>query len=267
MRAGILYGISGMALVARTDVGATFLVVHDNKNAGEGRAALIRVAGAQQPEYAPIAWPADKPAVDLEGLAAVPAQPRTFLALASAGRVFHIRLDEAGHAVEVLKVFDLPGVPPGSNFESLALQQFGAQTLITWAHRGEGTDPGVLYWGLLDLKDDKITRVHSARIVVPWAAAGVRHVADLKVDADGVVYAASAADAGNDGPFSSTVYIAGAFTSAADDFTFRQPTTYTRLFQFPYHKIEALELVPGAAGGIVFGTDDENLGSWLYLNW
>lgn len=267
VRGGILYGISGMALVEQAQGRATFLVVHDNKDAGQGRAALVRVAGAQQPEYVPLQWPQDKLPKDLEGLAAVPGQPATYMALASAGRVYQIRLREAEQAVEVLKVFDLPNVPKDSNFESLALQQLGAQTLIAWAHRGEGADAGVLYWGTLDLKTGAITHTHSARVVVPWAGEHVRHVADLKVDAAGVAYAASAADAGDNGPFSSAVYVAGAFRPAGDEIAFAPVPVLTRLWQFPYHKIEALELVPGAAGGVVFGTDDENMGSWLYLDW
>jgi hypothetical protein len=268
VRGGILYGISGMALVGQDASGrATFLVVHDNKEADEGRAALISITGAQQPEYVPLTWPKDKLPKDLEGLTAVPGQRLHYMALASAGRVYHIRLNEARQAIEVLKVFDLPNVPPGSNFESLVLQQFGAQMLAAWVHRGEHDDPGVLYWGLINLSTDVITHVHSTRIVVPWGAENVRHVSDLKVDAAGVVYAASAADPGNDGPFSSAVYVAGAFQSAGGEFGFKPVPVFTRLWQFPYHKIEALELVPGAAGGIILGTDDENMGSSVYLDW
>ena len=268
VRGGLQYGISGMALVGERDGRTTFLIVHDNKEAGEGRAALVSLTGAQPVEYVPLAWPQAKLPKDLEGLAAVPGAPLTYMALASAGHVYHIRLQEAQRAVEVLKVFDLPNVPKDSNFESFELRQFGQQVFAIWAHRGEGADPGVLYWGAINLTTGVINQVNSTRINVPWATGtnDVRHIADLKTDAAGVVWAVSAADRGNDGPFNSTVYLLGAFRPDGSGLAFWPDTPFVRLWQFPYHKIEALELVPGATGGVVFGTDDENMGSSLYLD-
>ncbi len=32
-----------------------------------------------------------------------------------------------------------------------------------------------------------------------------------------------------------------------------------------YHKIEGLEIKPGAARGIIVGTDDENMGASVYM--
>lgn len=34
---------------------------------------------------------------------------------------------------------------------------------------------------------------------------------------------------------------------------------------FDYHKIEGMELVPRAEGGVIVGTDDENLGFYVYI--
>jgi hypothetical protein len=48
---------------------------------------------------------------------------------------------------------------------------------------------------------------------------------------------------------------------------FTQSSALTRLFTFNYHKVEAIEFVPGADGGTAFGTDDENLGVAIYLSW
>lgn len=67
-------------------------------------------------------------------------------------------------------------------------------------------------------------------------------------------------------PFSSAMYFGGVISKAADkSFIFAHPTAFTPLFRFPYRKIEAFEFVPGIAGGIAFGTDDENLGSSILL--
>lgn len=40
----------------------------------------------------------------------------------------------------------------------------------------------------------------------------------------------------------------------------------TRLHTFDGHKVEALELLPGARGGMALGTDDENLSAAIYLS-
>lgn len=37
------------------------------------------------------------------------------------------------------------------------------------------------------------------------------------------------------------------------------------LLRFNYHKIEAIEFISGENGGVVFGTDDESFGSFIYL--
>jgi len=50
-------------------------------------------------------------------------------------------------------------------------------------------------------------------------------------------------------------------------FAFVQPAGFTKLYQFDYHKVEAFDFVPGADGGLVFGTDDENLGAAILLTY
>ncbi|HLO49288.1 MAG TPA: hypothetical protein VK211_12800, partial [Kamptonema sp.] len=105
VRGGILFGISGMALVDRQNESSSFLVVHDNKSKNQGRLAIITVTGKEPPQYFPVDWPtnAELP-VDLEALTAVPGTS-DFIALASAGRAYHIRLDVVQKTVSVLKVF------------------------------------------------------------------------------------------------------------------------------------------------------------------
>jgi len=97
---------------------------------------------------------------------------------------------------------------------------------------------------------------------VPYSATNTRHISDVKVDPSGAVFITSASDPGNDGPFASAFYCAGTFNLSDT-----QSPALTRLFTFDYHKVEAFEFVPGASGGIAFGTDDENLGAAIYLDW
>ncbi|HEX8071229.1 MAG TPA: hypothetical protein VF546_14835 [Pyrinomonadaceae bacterium] len=196
------------------------------------------------------------------------------------------------------------GLPPYQR-EGLALQRLGTRTYIVWAQRGgdrsDGpckakSPPAALYWGVLEPLDPanpriKITGVRQESIDLPWAGTDIkalgagycienfRPVAALKVGADGSVYAASTVDRDEqvtefteDGrPFRSTVYKAGMFTQKKDDkdgeeFTFVRSAAFTSFMPpFPKHKIEALELMPGTADKFAFGTDDEELGSWLYL--
>jgi hypothetical protein len=45
----------------------------------------------------------------------------------------------------------------------------------------------------------------------------------------------------------------------------RQNPQLVPLYRSQYHKIESIELVPGAEGGVIVGTDDENFGSYVYF--
>jgi hypothetical protein len=87
----------------------------------------------------------------------------------------------------------------------------------------------------------------------------------LKVDPAGIIYITSASDPGNDGPFQSGVYVAGYLGFRGNKIAWRQNPQLFPLYRCDYHKIEAIELVPGAEGGAIVATDDENLGSYVYI--
>ena len=277
---GILRGISGMALVAQHRSGATtstrttYLVVHDNKKPEEGRLALVTVQGDEPPQYRALPWPGDNPPVDLEALTSVPGQVGSFMAVTSAGTVYHFRLDATHTTVALVKVLDLPNVARGSNFEGFALQSIGGVLLAVWADRGADERPSILYWSRLDLSTYKFSQVGSLPLRAPWPlstqaapTAEVRHVSDLKVDSTGALFVSSASDPGDDGPFQSALYLAGVFSINRDQITVRLSPNPLLLGRFSYHKIEAVDLVPGSNGGIVFATDDENMGSSIYPDW
>jgi len=265
VRGSILFGISGMVLLEQQEGSTSFLIVHDNKGVGEGRLAMIKVIGEQAPEYLPINWSHQPLPIDLEALTAVPGQsPPTFMALTSSGTVYHFRLNGNLQNVSVLNVFNLPNLPEGTNLEGFALQQIHDKLLVVWAHRGKDEEPGVLYWGLLDLETNEITPQGSARLTVPFPVGNVRHISDIKVDSAGIVYITSASDNGNDGPFQSAVYVAGGLSLQDNRIVFRQNQALVPIYRLNYHKVEAIELVPGTAGGIILGTDDENMGSSVW---
>jgi hypothetical protein len=263
---GLKKSISGMAVVKNDSSRTVLLIVHDNKRAEETKAALVTVEGEDSPVYAPLDWPGEQP-VDLEALTTIPGKADEFIVLASAGNAYHIKVKADSKKMEVMKVFALPEVPDGSNFEGFALQKVGDTLIAVWGHRGSSNDPGVLYWGRFDPGSHAFTEVQSAKIQVPWPEKDVRHISDLKVDSGGGLFLTAASDPGDDGPFSSAFYQGGTFVVAAGKVQFLPNPNPVRLLRFRYYKIEALELIPGKEGGVLFGTDDENRGASLYRGW
>ncbi|MGQ4648867.1 hypothetical protein [Lyngbya aestuarii] len=97
-----------------------------------------------------------------------------------------------------------------------------------------------------------------------WPVGPVRHISDLRVDQAEVLYLSAATDLGDDGLFTSAVYIAGVFSVQGKQISFRQNPNLVTVYHLDNHKIEAIELVPEAAGGVFLGTDDENKGSSIF---
>ncbi len=267
VRGGIPFGISGMALLEQQNNSLDFLIVHDNKQKNQGRLAIISIKGKNQPEYFPLKWPNNTELpIDLEALTFIPGKINSFfIALSSSGQAYYIKLERSKNTISLIKELDLPNIPQTSNFEAFALQNIEGKLVAVWGHRGEGEQPATIYWGLLDLSRYKITPIGDASLKVPFPSGNVRHISDLKVDPAGIVYITSASDPGDDGPFQSAVYVAGYIGSSGNKIAWRPNLRLVPLYRFDYHKVEAIELVPGAEGGVFVGTDDENLGSYVYI--
>ncbi|MEO8071804.1 MAG: hypothetical protein ABI891_15285 [Acidobacteriota bacterium] len=260
--------ISGMALVEHEGNKTVFIIVNDNKKKEQNHAALVTIEGRNAPKYQPLGWIGDDVGVDFEAVSSVPSAKNEFMALTSTGRVFHIALDRENNSVKVLKSFDVPQIPAKHDFEGFALQKVNNILLAIWADRGLDAKPAQLFWSRFDLQSDAFAgETTSTFVKVPYPIGNTRHISDLKIDQSGAVFISSASDPGNDGPFSSAIYFAGTFNfCSAPKISFIGSPTLTRLFRFDYHKVEAIEFVPGADGGMAFGTDDENLGAAIYLN-
>lgn len=259
--------ISGMALVENSARGASFLVVNDNKLKQENHAAIVSVEGDGAPQYTPLRWLGEDVPTDLEAVTFVPDTKDNYMAFTSAGRVYHVEISRTDNSVRVLKSFDVPRIPASRDFEGFALQKVKGRLLAVWADRGLDSKPAQLFWAEFDLWDHSFARVGSAFLRVPYPVGNTRHVSDVKVDPEGIVYISSASDPGDDGPFASAVYVVGSFgRDNSKGFVFTPRPVMKRLHTFDGHKVEALELLSGAKGAMAFGTDDENLGAAIYLS-
>ena len=262
-----LCGISGMALIGQTGKQTQYLAVHDNKQLGEPRLAIITDEIGAAPRYESIAWPDSNPPIDAEAISALPGSDNSFVVMSSGGKMFHIKLDLGTKTVRVIQNFIFPYVPQGSNYEGLSFQKVNGNLLAIWGHRGQDNKPGVIYWGMFDPATYTFSSTGSDTIKTPWPGEGIRHISDLRLDPLGVLYIVSSSDMGDDGPFQSAFYVAGLFSTWDKEVMFRKSRVMHRMMKFDYHKIEAMEFVPGADGGIIFGSDDENMGGWIYTTW
>ncbi|BCL36651.1 hypothetical protein [Nostoc sp. MS1] len=266
VRGSILYGISGVALISQENSSRDFLVVHDNKQSNQERLAILTIKDKNQPEYLSLNWPTNTQyPIDLEALTSIPKLKDSFIALSSTGKAYHVKLDRYHKNISVLKEFELPGIAKGSNFEALALQNVEGRLIAIWAHRGEGEEPATIYWGVFNLNKYQINLIGSTQIRVPFPSGNVRHISDTKVDSAGIVYISSASDAGDNGPFQSAIYVAGYLGLRDNKIIWQQNSQLIPLYRFNYHKVEGIELIPGADGCLVVGTDDENFGAYVYM--
>ncbi|MCA1660145.1 MAG: hypothetical protein LC642_06380 [Verrucomicrobiaceae bacterium] len=269
---GKLMGIGGMALLERGGDSLSFLVVHDNKNAGETRAGVLRCERGGKPKYQRLDWPATALPVDLEALTAVPGARGEYLAATSKGNLYRIKASSSGQNIEVLaKLDDIPGATERSEIEGFALALLGDNVVAAaWADRGDDEKAATFSWANFDATSNQLTGAESTTIKVPWPEKNARDVSDIRIDEVGAVFITSAYESKDDASnatFASAVYLAGVLKREGKQFRFSQNTELTRLYHFEGRKIEALELVSGAKGGLVLATDDEHQGSSLYLGW
>ncbi|ATL31576.1 hypothetical protein [Streptomyces formicae] len=264
-RAGddIRSGISGLALTGRAGGATHALVVRDNKKPGQNRVAELTYRPGKSALIEPLAWSGGAEPIDLEAIEAVPGASGEYVALASRGLVYHLKV--TGSEVRVLDTSPLPAIADGDDYESFTLAARDGKTVAVWADRGAGKErPSVVRaaaFGFNEYGEADFGPVTTARFRAAYPKGAVRHASDLSVTASGRLLVGSASDAGDDGPFDSAVSDAGTVsvgrTGKVRLGIAKSPEV---LRKFKGHKIEAVECVPGTRT-VLLGTDDENAGA------
>ncbi len=259
--------ISGMVFIEQSNSQSTFLVIHDNKKKEQNHASFLIIAPNSAARFSALDWIGDDIPVDLEAVTSVPNLQSNYMAFSSLGRVYHFSVNRLTKTAELIESFEVPEISIDADFEAFNLQMVDGQLVALWADRGLDSRPARIFWSTINLENYAFSGVGSTTFEVPYPKGNTRHVSDLKVDESGGVFVSSASDPGNDGPFSSAVYFAGAVKiGVGKRISFEKSVSPIRLSRFEYHKIEAIEIVPGANRAFAFGTDDENLGAAIFLD-
>ncbi|WP_370412813.1 hypothetical protein [Streptomyces fradiae] len=255
-------GVSGLASEGPGSDSA--LYVNDNKRSGQPRLSRVSYRDGAL-AVGRLTWSGAEPN-DLEAIEAVPGAPGEYLALASRGIVYRIKVD--GATATVVDYAPLPAIGQGDDYESFALVARDGKLAALWADRGDGPDrPATLYaapltfaaWGQ-PLFGAVTRRAYTSSYP---QGDGTRHISDLTVTDSGRILAGSASDAGDDGPFDSAVSDIGQLSlSATGRVRVALAPTPTLLGTFPGYKVEAVECLPGT-GDALLGTDDENQGGYV----
>ncbi|MFG2648530.1 hypothetical protein [Streptomyces sp. NPDC048436] len=262
----ITSGVSGLAVTSRSGHGLSALVVRDNKKPGENRIAQVTYRPGRSAVVSPVTWQGGAEPIDLEAIDAVPGTSGEYVAVASRGLAYHLKLGNSGESVRVLDIAPLPAIGTGDNFESFALTSRNGKTAAVWADRGAGANrPATLYaapFSITSYGESQFGAVRKATFRASYPGGDVRHASDIDVTKSGRLLVSSASDAGDDGPFNSAVTDAGELTvSSAGKVRLTLDKSPELLKKFKGRKIEALHCVPGStSGSAALGTDDENAG-------
>ncbi len=252
--------VSGIATTTSED---TYLVVHDNKKKGQLRAGLVNLSADSL--YRGLGWPVKDLPIDLEALTNISGMEDQYIAMGSWGFCYWLALDLSTNRLKLIKEFRIPGSGPPLNLESLVLWFAGNSWYISWAHRGSVKEPSILFWGSIDLFSEVVTiqKEDSIFVSVPWPILDKRHMSDMDLDRDGILWAAATSDPGDDGPYQSGIYKIGKFQKQNGKMEFLIADSFPKQFVFQRNKVEALTI---AGNKMVFATDDENLGAAINIS-
>jgi len=252
--------VSGIATTTSED---TYLVVHDNKKKGQLRAGLVNLSADSL--YRGLGWPVKDLPIDLEALTNISGMEDQYIAMGSWGFCYWLALDLSTNRLNLIKEFRIPGSGPPLNLESLVLWFAGDSWYIAWAHRGSVKEPSILFWGSIDLFAEVVTihKEDSIFVNVPWPILDKRHMSDIDLDSDGILWAAATSDPGDDGPYESGIYKIGKFQKQNDKMEFFIADSFPKQFVFQRNKVEAFTI---AGNKKVFATDDENLGAAINIS-
>jgi len=264
-------GISGMAAI---DDGV-LLVVHDTKGDREGpRVGVIQFADSASPVYHPVSidWSGyDWPSSDLESASQVPGEQGLFLLAESGywkgryGRVFRMRLENDGGTWSGMVEGHYMLPEETDNIEGMAAVRAEEETLLILAERG-GSDKNpqcLLRLFRIGGGTDELIVMDEQEFAAPgWTdKARNRDCSDIMVDDMGKLWISSTDDPGDNGPFRSIIYEAGAVNLDGPLVTLL-PVPEER-WRLDGLKVEAIGPPMVGNSGITVGTDDEVYGGIL----
>jgi hypothetical protein len=260
--------ISGLGFVG----GENLLAVHDAKGGSDrARVSRVRLPDAEAAfRTDPVSVQAGErqwPGIDLESIAPVPGTALVLLVESGDDKGYRepvprIFLAEyRGGQLSILDATDWP--VPVDNVEGTAVASAAGNLIFLYAERAEGRQSTQLRWATLTLQPLAFGPFRETTFSVRAAkGASLRPVSAIDVDPEGIIYAASAVDPGNDGPFRSIVWRIGRVH--ADEHG--QPllsleSRPRRLATLDGLKVEGLA-VRRIAGKtqIIIGSDDESYG-------
>jgi len=260
--------ISGKRELAVSGISPTtdkdkYLVVHDNKKKGQLRVGLIDINADSL--YIGLEWPTETLPMDLEALSDIPGLENEYIAMGSWGFCYWIKLDLQSQTIDLIKEFRIPGSGPPLNLENLLILGEGDNLYVAWAHRGSDHEESILYWGSISLFDEDIaiSVIDSVFINIPWPLTAKRHMSDMDIDNNNILWTSATSDPGDNGPYKSAIYKIGLFEIVKEKINFNISQPFTKQFVFEKNKVEALAVINNK---IVFATDDENLGSAINIS-
>ena len=215
--------------------------------------------------YIGLEWPTKTLPMDLEALSDIPGLENEYIAMGSWGFCYWIKLDLQSQTIDLIKEFRIPGSGPPLNLENLLILGEGDNLYVAWAHRGSDHEESILYWGSISLFDEDIaiSVIDSVFINIPWPLTAKRHMSDMDIDNNNILWTSATSDPGDDGPYKSAIYKIGLFEIVKEKINFNISQPFTKQFVFEKNKVEALAVINNK---IVFATDDENLGSAINIS-
>jgi hypothetical protein len=284
--AGAEWGRQGFSGAA--PFGAAVLVVHDAKfDPALPRLGVIELPPIGPARYRPVAvadW-RGRVADDLEAVCALTDRDAEFLAIESShrrgapARLFRLHVtgnSVGGWTAEVLGTVELPrsadATPMGdaANYEGLAciLAHERAQVWVLLGERGGSRAYPAASLRVAKLSLDTMQfelspsgpRAHQVLGPAEWQGAPeARSIADVVVDASGILWASATRDPSDGGPFASLIYPVARVVMTENGLVVTPPTAADRArWRLDGVKVEGLTLL--ADGRVFFATDDESFG-------
>jgi hypothetical protein len=155
------------------------------------------------------------------------------------------------------------------NIEAIATTKLNNQFYFFYAERGADQPSTNICWTTLSVEPFSIGDCHATNFKTPDPTPHIRQISDIKIDASGNIYIASALDPNqNNGPFKSSVWKIGKVE--LDQTNLPQITlaqNNNAIAEIDGFKVESLALRPSVKKEpeIFIGTDDENYGGAIRL--